>query len=519
MASFWDEIGKDRARRRRRRRQVEAWNARERAAGQRPAAREATTSARTQRAEEARARLETGLAEAERRKAALAEELHTLSDVLRAVLALPARTLDALRDEVPAVAFRAPPVEPRPSWSDFVPPEPASLFGRRKYEKAVTAAQAEYDRAYRDHERRRAEADAAARREHAERVSGVHQEHERRWDAIQAGVDRLDPDSVIELAGAIVHALTPLAGLLSGGRAEYQPEPREAVLEIELPDTDVIPRERTWVYNRAEREVQSRPRPDKETARLYADLVSRITLAVADACFKGIDPQVMGALTINGIVPTIDPATGRDDRPCIITVTVDRSTYDELVLERLTPARCMGFLGAEMSKHPYELEPVEPFVDFEHLRKYRLDSAHVALTEVDYREDLLQMDPYKFETLVEDLFIAMGYEAWRTTSSRDDGIDAVVVDRRRLLPIECVVQAKRTRNSVEPKDVQALIGAMAESGTATHGALVTTSWLSDRSRRRARAKNIVTIQNAELVGLIEKHLGRKVVISVRPPGS
>jgi hypothetical protein len=36
--------------------------------------------------------------------------------------------------------------------------------------------------------------------------------------------------------GAVVHALPPLAELLVGGRALHQPEPREVVVEVDLPD-------------------------------------------------------------------------------------------------------------------------------------------------------------------------------------------------------------------------------------------------------------------------------------------
>ena len=61
------------------------------------------------------------------------------------------------------------------------------------------------------------------------------------------------------------------------------------------------------------------------------------------------------------------------------------------------------------------------------------------------------------------------------------------------------------------------MGAMAEHGTATHGVLVTTSWLSDRSRQRARAQRIVTFEGTNLIYLMEKYLDLKVVISTRPP--
>ena len=169
-----------------------------------------------------------------------------------------------------------------------------------------------------------------------------------------------------------------------------------------------------------------------------------------------------------------------------------------------------------MSPHPYARTHVEPFVDVD-VAKYRVFTAPEALVDLDARTDLLQMDPFDFERLVEDLFVSMGYKAWRKQNSHDNGIDAVAVRGDRITPVECVIQAKRYRKLVPPRDLQALMGAMAESGTATHGVLVTTSWLSDRSRQRARAQRITTIEGGALASLIEQHLGRKVVISIRPP--
>jgi restriction system protein len=116
------------------------------------------------------------------------------------------------------------------------------------------------------------------------------------------------------------------------------------------------------------------------------------------------------------------------------------------------------------------------------MAKYRIASRPEALTKLDHRMDLLEVNPYEFERLVRDLFAEMGYDTWRTQSSRDDGIDAVATKSDPHMPVECIVQAKRYRGAVSPRDVQALMGAMAEKPTATHGYLVTTSWLSPRSR-------------------------------------
>jgi restriction system protein len=520
VGSFWTEIGRDRELRLRQQRRVDAWTRKQMGIDERRAERQHAASPRVSAAELARRSREAGLAEVEARTTALADELARFTSLLPAIVALPPQTFALLREQTPSSEFVMPDLEAagrRPAWPDFAPPEPG-LFGRRKHERTVAEAQAALTRAGQEYDRRCADLIDSARRAHEAESAQVRQEHEQRWNELEAGVTRRDPESVAEFTGAVVRALPPLVGLLTGGRAVYQPEPREIVLEVDLPDIDVVPKERAWRYVAAHRRVDPVRRADKDSARLYGDLVSRITLAVMHACFQALGEDLIETITLNGHVRTTDTATGRNAHPCLITITAARPTFDELRLdhEKLDPAECLRFLGAELSPHPYARTHIEPFVDVD-LAKYRLYTAPEALIDLDPRTDLLQMDPFEFERLVKDLFVSMGYRAWRTKPSHDDGIDAVAVKDDRITPVECVIQAKRYRKLVPPDALQALMGAMAESGTATHGVLVTTSWLSDRSRQRARAQRITTIEGGALAGLIEQYLGRKVVISTRPP--
>lgn len=522
MGSYWSEISKDRERRRRDQRRTDAWVRKELNAEVVRQARRAASASGVSQAEQARLDRAIGTADADMRNADLARELASMVDALAAVVAMPARTIDAMREDVPLPEFEPPDLErlgPLPVWLDYAPPEPGFL-GRRKYEKSIVEAKASYNRACDYHARLRDDAIASARGAYESRLADARREHHERWDAIAGAVNERDSDTIAELVGVVLHAIGPLHGLIGGGRAVYQTDSCELVVEIDLPDTDVIPAERAWRYVYARRAVESQPRSLKDSAQLYADLISRITLAVTHVCFRSFDRSLVDTVTINGHVRTIDPATGRADHPCLVTVTASRVTFEDLVLDeaRLKPKKCLAALGAELSPHPYDLEHIEPFIDFD-LAKYRLVTAAEALVDLDNTTDLLKMDPYDFERLVKRLFIAMGYETWRTTSSRDDGIDAVAIKSDPLFPFECVIQAKRYHKVVPPKELQALMGAMAESGTATHGVLVTTSWLSARSRQRARAQRITTIERNELAYLIEEHLDQKVVISNKPPRS
>lgn len=485
----------------------------------RRAERDGHVLSRVERAEAARREREEGQSEAQRRNDGIASTLADHAGVLAAVVASPGASLEKLREGTEDSAFAAEDVaeDPRPVWQDYAPAEPG-FFGRRRYDRDVAEARGRFNRAMDDHRSRHAAKVEMARRDHDDAIAAAQCEHQARWEALAGALARRDPHAVSEFIGAALASVARLAQLIGGGRAVYQADAREIVLELELPDTDAIPAERGWRYIATRNSLEPQLRPAKDAHGLYVDLISRVVLAGMLACFRATNDDLVNLVTANGHVRSVDPATGRPVFPCLITVTASREIFDGLVLdsERLNPGACLAALGAELSPHPYEMEGVRPFVDFDHAQ-YRLITAAEALVAVDHREDLLKMDPYDFERLIKQLFTAMGYTTWRTRSSGDDGIDAVATKEDDVFPFECVIQAKRFHKAVPPRDVQSLMGAMIEHSTATHGVLVTTSWLSDRSRQRARAQRIVTFEGSNLIYLIEKHLNRKVVISTRPP--
>lgn len=520
LGSIWDEIAADGERRRRALEQAENCRISALLAYEAQAQQAAAVTDRAERTEQVRGVRAAQETEAARLDADLQAAVAGLTGLLKAAAREPARDLAAFRCSVPT---EEPPtiddvaLPPHPEWSQFAPPPPG-LFGRRRYERAVIIAGTEFDKARASHDRRRLEAFQELSRAHRTRAACRRQAHEAEWDAMATAVSSADPDAVSRFAGTILQASPALRGLIHGGRATYEAPERELVLEIDLPDTDVIPAERNWKYVVTRKAVEPVKRRAGDAADLYAALIAQLVLAVLDACFRGIAADIVDAMSVNGHVRTTDPATGQPDHPCVITVSADRATFVALDLQhpKLDPKACLRKLGAEMSPNPYDLEHIRPIVDFE-MAKYRIAHGPEALAQLDHRMDLLDMNPYEFERLVRDLFAKMGYDTWRTESSRDDGIDAVATKSDPHMPVECIVQAKRFRGAVSPKEIQALMGAMAEKPTVTHGYLVTTSWLSPRSRQRARGQRIHTIERNQLASMIKDLLGYDVLISNSPP--
>jgi restriction system protein len=135
--------------------------------------------------------------------------------------------------------------------------------------------------------------------------------------------------------------------------------------------------------------------------------------------------------------------------------------------------------------------------------------------QAELKQELLgivrRMDPIRFERLVLDLLLAMGYggsreEAASTTKmSNDEGIDGVINEDRLGLNV-IYVQAKRWQNTVGRKEIQSFVGALAGQ-QAQKGVFITTSDFADTARTFVKtiAQKIILIDGERLAELMVRH--------------
>ncbi|MGW7594780.1 restriction endonuclease, partial [Streptomyces rubiginosohelvolus] len=129
---------------------------------------------------------------------------------------------------------------------------------------------------------------------------------------------------------------------------------------------------------------------------------------------------------------------------------------------------------------------------------------HVVTHGGDEEPDLYEMDPIAFESLVAELFRAMGMQAVTTQRSNDGGVDVDALDPTPIRGGKIVVQVKRYRNTVPPTAVRDLYGTVQDIG-ANKGVLVTTSGFGPGSHTFANGKPLELISGAELVDLLRRH--------------
>lgn len=147
-----------------------------------------------------------------------------------------------------------------------------------------------------------------------------------------------------------------------GAGAAYVPEAQRLLIEVELPQHDVVPAVTAYRVVAQRAEIVAQPRKEAELKEAYRTLVARLALRALDEAFSTTPPGLVTTVAFNGHVSAKDRATGRPVRPCLVSVVAQREAFDELVLDEpeLDPQSCLKYLGAVVSRHPHDLEPVPP---------------------------------------------------------------------------------------------------------------------------------------------------------------
>jgi restriction system protein len=493
------------------------------------AERQAARADAAERKRQEQAAHEAAAAAAKTMKAQLDARLAELRTLLTSALGTPPQLSFAMLKQTAAV----PPFEPgergkplpEPVWQDFAPPPPGVLSGlmggKARHARAQQAAQDDFEQACADYalaEEARTRQLEQARVAYGMRVQAIEaevREHNAAVDELERNFRAAVPDAVEEFFGQVLAQSQYPSGFPHEYQVAYRQEPRELVIEYQLPPVEVIPSVRGFRYVKTRREIDELPRPVKEIKELYASVIHQVALRTMWECFAVTAAEdVVDTVVFNGIVPATNRATGQAEELHLISALASRADFSRLVLDQLDPAACLKHLKAILSPHPYDLEPVEPVIEFQQA-KYRFTDPVDALAGIDSRPDLLKMDWYKFENLIRQLFEAMGLDVQVTQSSRDEGIDAVAYNKTDIVHrSEILIQAKRYSNCVPANDVRALAGSVEEK-RATAGVLVTTAWVSPETKAFAARNNRLTIiEGGELKHLLAEHLNLDVRIDL-----
>jgi len=281
----------------------------------------------------------------------------------------------------------------------------------------------------------------------------------------------------------------------------YDAGARQLVVDWELPPFEVVPTVGRFRYVKAEDRETEVARPATERKTLYREVLAQCALRVLAELFRADGTGLLDSVVVNGQLEAVDPATGREERRCLVSVSVERAAFLAVALDRVEPVDCLvAGLGGRLSARPEKAEAVRADRPVQ-----TVASVPEAGTGPDGADepDLFAMDPIAFEELIAELFRRRGLVTRTTARSGDEGVDVLAEDPDPITGGQIVIQAKRYRHTVPPTAVRDLDATMVRQG-ANRGILVTTSGFGPGSRRWVEGKPLTLVDGPMLVGLLRE---------------
>jgi restriction system protein len=135
----------------------------------------------------------------------------------------------------------------------------------------------------------------------------------------------------------------------------FNPRAEQVIVQWELPDRGAVPFVASYKYLVTKDEIRETTRRRTDVNALYRDAISQVALLCIRDLFDA--DAALGSVAFNGHVHATNPATGRREYPCLISLDVSRDDFlrDEN-LHEVTADSCVRHLRAIVSNHPYDLD-------------------------------------------------------------------------------------------------------------------------------------------------------------------
>lgn len=255
------------------------------------------------------------------------------------------------------------------------------------------------------------------------------------------------------------------------------------------------------------RGMEKKPVIQKERKALVTNLQAALVLRLAKEIFVTDVQKRVDAIALNGFVDFIDVATGLPKRTYCAACFIKREQLDPLNLPQVEPVAAFRALGGAQAGEQFDLAPINPTLVLDSSDP-RFIRPREVIDRIDKTSNLACMEWDDFEHLIRELFerafLSAGGEVHVTQASRDQGVDAVVLDPDPLRGGKIIIQAKRYTNTVDLSAVRDLYGTVINEG-ATRGVLVTTSHFGPDSYSFASGKPITLMNGEQLLGLLQQH--------------
>lgn len=316
-----------------------------------------------------------------------------------------------------------------------------------------------------------------------------------------------DVQAILEYCGTVLDSSNLPSIFTKDFELDYNPDSKILIIDYLLPDISAFPNIKEAKYIATKNELKVSYHNDAFVEKLYDATIYKMILRVLHEEFEADVIDALDAISFNGWVNSINRATGKQEKSCIVSIQVQKNTYIDIELKNVDPKACFKSLRGVGSSKLAGITPIQPILTINKNDKRFVDSHDVTNT-FDDSTNLAAVPWEEFEHLIRELFAAEfsanGGEVRVTQASRDGGVDAVAFDPDPIRGGKIVIQAKRYTNTVGVSAVRDLYGTVLNEG-AIKGILVTTADYGPDAYDFAKNKPLTLLNGGHLLHLLSKH--------------
>lgn len=326
-------------------------------------------------------------------------------------------------------------------------------------------------------------------------------------DELKVSLSNGEPEAVIEHATLVLEE-SNYDGLFEKAYVvQYHCNDRLLLLGYDLPSPEDLPKTKSVKFIKATGALKETQISEREQKTNFEVVAYQICLRTIHELFEADLDDNIEKILFNGFVAFIDRRTGREARSCLLSVLVDRASFEAIDLLRVDAKACFRSLKGVSAASLAALTPVPPIMEMDK-EDLRFIEAQVIGERMEEGANLAAMSWEDFEHLIRELFEqefrSRGGEVKVTRSSSDGGVDAIAFDPDPISGGKIIIQAKRYTRTVGLSAVRDLFGTVMNEG-ASKGILVTTADYGPDAYQFANGKPLTLLNGANLLHLMEKH--------------
>lgn len=271
------------------------------------------------------------------------------------------------------------------------------LFRRGKIELAFQAQHAEWESsiekaAATDAERESALAEVTTEFEQRKASFEVEKEADNAAvDELRERYERSDPSAIEDYCDLVLGNSKYPDAFPQTWQLEYRESSRMVVVDYDLVAPDEMPNIESYRYVKAKDEISSKLISPAAQKKLYSSVIYQVCIRTLHELFEADAVGAVDAVAFNGIVTSVNPATGIEESKAILSISAAKDEFEQFDLARIDPKATFKHLKGVAAASLIDLTAVPPVVVLEKQDRRFVEGRDVA-DGLDSSVNLAAMD-------------------------------------------------------------------------------------------------------------------------------